>query len=745
MTTETEVAFAELLETVSATHARMVEQLADDPQTLLEAHKWVLSILQVAAEVNLWADKARPRFVEIVGPYKKWGGDNADAFYCYAPIDPTRTYRVRLDPGDAVYMSLTVYGGPDDGRYSTRIVGSVNSEGVKRDAEGAIHIVISPEDPAEPGVLWIRLEPDAVAAITRDYLNDPRQGRRAVWHIEADDPPETYRQDDADLARRIRAATTWVREQSSIVPIPLGTPNAIDPPYPVPTSTFGWAAGDAAYAMGAFELADDEALVIRGRSPECVFWNMCLWNRLLHTYNYDYERVTINGAEVQYEPDGSWIIVISARRPAHPNWVSTAGHGSGRIWFRWFLPTETPEQPQVEVLPGGHRMSVRPPAVSHRRPGDPSLHRRGPRHPRLHGRSGIATDPRSRRTSWHPPARKLAWRTSVRTTSSSASGCCARPCIVRAASTAPASCSNTSFITGLLKNRLLIEDLLGRHPEILDEQIVAPIIICGLPRTGTTHLHNLMSADPALRSLPYWESLEPVLPASEVPETGAPDPRLERTDMALSFLNTALPYFNRMHEMTVEHTHEEIQLLAIDFSTMLFETTAPMTIWRDAYLARDQRPSYAYLRKVLQVLQWLRGGTRWVLKTPQHLEQFPALVDTFPDATFVVTHRDPVSVTASMVTMIAYTARLTTGSGRRGRHRAPTGPTGSSACCAAVPKSATSCRPTGRSTCTSTSSWQTTSPWSAVSTSWRASLWTHAPRSRWPPSWRPTPAACTEP
>ena len=215
------------------------------------------------------------------------------------------------------------------------------------------------------------------------------------------------------------------------------------------------------------------------------------------------------------------------------------------------------------------------------------------------------------------------------------------------------------FILGLLKNRLLIEDLIGRHPEILDEEIVAPIIICGLPRTGTTHLHNLMSADPALRSLPYWESLEPVLPDREIPGPGAPDPRVERTEMALSFLNTALPYFNRMHEMTVGHTHEEIQLLAIDFSTMLFETTAPMPAWRDAYLSRDQRPTYAYLHKVLKVLQWLRGGTRWVLKTPQHLEQFPALVETFPDATFVVTHRDPVSVTASMVTMIGYTARLT--------------------------------------------------------------------------------------
>ena len=124
MTTETETAFNELLAEVQATHARMVEQLADDETTLLEAHKWVLSILQVAAEVNLWADKARPRFTEIVGPYKKWGGDNSDAFYYYAPIDPTRTYRVTLEPGDAVYMSLTVYGGPDDGRYSTRIVGS---------------------------------------------------------------------------------------------------------------------------------------------------------------------------------------------------------------------------------------------------------------------------------------------------------------------------------------------------------------------------------------------------------------------------------------------------------------------------------------------------------------------------------------------------------------------------------------------------------------------------------------------
>ena len=354
MSTETQKAFSELLACVEETHGRMLEQLADDETTLLEAHKWILSILQVGAQVQLWADTARPRFVEIVGPYMKWGGDNADAFYCYAPVDPARTYRVTIEPGDAVYMSLTVYGGPDDGRYSTHIVGTVNSHDVPPGPDGAVHIVLSADESNrsdEPGVAFIRLEPDAVAAITRDYLNDPVSGRRARWHIESDDPPDAYRQDDAHLARRLRAVTTWVREQATIVPIPLGAPNAFDPPYPVPTTTFGWAAGDAAYAMGAFELGDDDALVIRGRSPECVFWNMCLWNPLLHTYNYDYERVTINGAQVSYEADGSWVIVVSARRPAHRNWVSTAGHARGRIWFRWFLPERTPDLLEVAVAP----------------------------------------------------------------------------------------------------------------------------------------------------------------------------------------------------------------------------------------------------------------------------------------------------------------------------------------------------------------------------------------------------------
>jgi hypothetical protein len=213
-------------------------------------------------------------------------------------------------------------------------------------------------------------------------------------------------------------------------------------------------------------------------------------------------------------------------------------------------------------------------------------------------------------------------------------------------------------LVGNLINRLRLQALLTAHPEIEDVEIERPIIICGLPRTGTTHLHNLLAADPALRHLPYWESLEP-FPA---PGEDDPAPRRERCAAGLELVETSLPDFKRMHDMTVDHAHEEIQLLANDISGMLFETTYHVPSFAAHYRAHDQAPSYAYLKRSLQAMQWLRGGRRWVLKSPQHLEQFGTLAATFPDATFVVTHRDPVDVTQSMITMICYASRMATAS-----------------------------------------------------------------------------------
>ncbi len=209
-------------------------------------------------------------------------------------------------------------------------------------------------------------------------------------------------------------------------------------------------------------------------------------------------------------------------------------------------------------------------------------------------------------------------------------------------------------LAGNLVNRMRLEALIAAHPEIESVPIERPIIICGLPRSGTTHLHNLIAADPNIRHLPYWESLEP-FPSPDEP---GEQTRRERCAVGLEMVDAVMPHFKRMHEMTVDHAHEEIQLFANDFSGMLFETTYQVPSFAEHYKSEDQRPSYAHLKRQLQAMQWLRGGTRWVLKSPQHLEQFPALHDTFPDATFVVTHRDPVEVTRSMVTMVAYGSRM---------------------------------------------------------------------------------------
>ncbi len=220
--------------------------------------------------------------------------------------------------------------------------------------------------------------------------------------------------------------------------------------------------------------------------------------------------------------------------------------------------------------------------------------------------------------------------------------------------------SNAGQITQFLKNRLLFEDLVRRHPESLETPMDPPIVIAGLPRSGTTHLHSLIAADPRFRSLPWWEALEPVLAESEKVAPGEEDPRRTRAAAGIEARDQVLPHFNAMHEMTVDHTHEEIHLLAIDFGTMFFENlgVGMLPTWRDYYLGSDQTPHYQYVARMLRALQWLRGGRRWVLKSPQHLEQFDAILATYPEATVAVTHRDPVSTVASFATMISYSTRM---------------------------------------------------------------------------------------
>jgi len=212
--------------------------------------------------------------------------------------------------------------------------------------------------------------------------------------------------------------------------------------------------------------------------------------------------------------------------------------------------------------------------------------------------------------------------------------------------------------TRYLANRLRLVDLWRRHPEIAEVEIERPLIVVGLPRSGTTHLVNLIAADSRLRSLPYWESLEPVPAPGEGPGRDGRDPRWWRCQRAHEAQAAQAPLLVAMHPMPPEHIHEEIELMEPDFGSYQLEWLCRPPRWRDYYLGLDAHPRYAFLKRVLQTLTWLRGPRRWVLKSPQHLEQLVALSDTFPDATIAITHRDPVSVIRSAITMLGYGDRM---------------------------------------------------------------------------------------
>ncbi|MEB3967252.1 sulfotransferase [Mycobacterium ulcerans] len=213
-------------------------------------------------------------------------------------------------------------------------------------------------------------------------------------------------------------------------------------------------------------------------------------------------------------------------------------------------------------------------------------------------------------------------------------------------------------VVRLLRNRLSLTDLIRRYPEIESIRIEKPFVVVGMPRSGTTHLVNLLAADPRRRALPYWESQDPIPARGQGPDIFGVDPRYTRAKTEHDALMATAPVVAAMHDRFPEAIEEEVELLDLDLASYVLEWHARVPDWRDYYLGLDQRRHYAYLKKVLQALTFLRGPQTWVLKRPQHCEQLGPLMATFPDATVAFTHRDPVAVIQSTITMMAYSDRL---------------------------------------------------------------------------------------
>ena len=213
----------------------------------------------------------------------------------------------------------------------------------------------------------------------------------------------------------------------------------------------------------------------------------------------------------------------------------------------------------------------------------------------------------------------------------------------------------------LLVNRLRFEADLKRRPEILDEQVVRPIIILGLPRTGTTKLQRMLSRDPNAQALLFWRLLNPAPLPDPAPD--GQDPRITVAATFLELLTTYFPDFMAAHPTLADEPDEEVPLLEMSFDGVGTGLRLNTPAFLDWVMQRPKGPSFEYMRHLLQYLQWQDGGGRgrhWVLKSPLHLGLIETVAEVFPDATFVHCHRDPVTVIPSFCGLLETAWRMST-------------------------------------------------------------------------------------
>ena len=207
-------------------------------------------------------------------------------------------------------------------------------------------------------------------------------------------------------------------------------------------------------------------------------------------------------------------------------------------------------------------------------------------------------------------------------------------------------------ISNALIQRLKVEDTYALHPEIDEEVVGGPVFVIGLPRTGTTALSQLVAADPQFRSLRMWESQAPTPPPEAA--TQHTDPRIAQAEGGLEMLYDMFPLMKTLYNSEAKAATECQDLMGMSFRTFHFDGAVRVPGYLAWLMDCDMRETYTFHRRVLKLLQWHCPPVLWHLKTPVHMFALDALVDAYPNAKFMWSHRDPAKVMGSVCSLIRY-------------------------------------------------------------------------------------------
>ena len=364
--TESRDAFDALLATLAEVGDRFAgpEWGITDPGDEAEALRVIVHHLATAVETQFEQDAAHPTFREIVTPWRKALGDNADARYHDAVVHPAGTYRVCGSTGGAIYVSITVEAGAEEGAFPSGTVGVLNDTDFDVAADGSFEVTVGGPPQARG---WLGLADDASRLTVRHYweqANPPAMPPAvdlglAIGLAGGDVPEGPAAPTDATVARSIRRMATYVRSRTlesmakpgegEVPPFVSRVPHEFPPP--VPPGAHALAAADAAYSMAPYLLGPDDALVITATWPACRCASVSLWTHQLQTFDYLRGSVSLNRAQSEVDGDGSFRVVIAHTDPGVPNWLTTEGRPFGLVFWRFMLPEGPIATPTAVVLP----------------------------------------------------------------------------------------------------------------------------------------------------------------------------------------------------------------------------------------------------------------------------------------------------------------------------------------------------------------------------------------------------------
>jgi hypothetical protein len=318
-----------------------------------EGYRMLARLLGLALEMVVeGSDADRPAFFELQSAIRKYAGDNPDQRYAAAVIAGDRRYRITGQRGNAVLVELGVYAGNFSGGGQRRLVANLTEEQLVFAPDGSIEITLGPDaDPAQPN--QVRLAPDAINVLVRQYFADPHD-KRGSWAIERVPKAEPAPPLTADyVGGRLlgaalfveRNAKTWIEfmaerragPHNRLAPLPdagdLQTPAGIR------------------YLEGYWKLAEDEALVLDFAPEPVPYWGLVITNFWMESFEWRDRRVSLNNFQARREADGRSVrVVLAGRDPGHPNWLDSAGHREGALSLRWARSPALPEV-RARVVP----------------------------------------------------------------------------------------------------------------------------------------------------------------------------------------------------------------------------------------------------------------------------------------------------------------------------------------------------------------------------------------------------------